>query len=578
MKIDRSRIVAIVSILALIITVASGALLENRYTPIAVLVAIFTVTLLVLWHKIKPHDYPIYIWGLSLASLYQTSMIGTYIIGVDIHTELATINSIVANGWNIGLANGNNSSIVLGAIAPFFNWLGIEPVQQLKVLFPLIFSFTPLLLYFAYSKMIGNKRAYLASLFFIIMPMFTIETVNMAKSMVAFTCLALALLIMASDLKPWQKATGILLASTGAILSHYTVGIITVCYLIAIALFSPATRIKLKNKLPVKYAVIVATSSVLTIYLWFSTVGGGFMINTLAAIGTNLVYSQSDTSLSELYLDRTHPTQNRTYLDSQEPLIRTALGLDFMDVSAKGKAFRLVQFATQGCILAGLIFLIVKCKQYNFTAEFAAGIYASLILLLMCLFVPFFATTVSASRFYAMSLVFLSPVFIVGGEQLLRLTKRVKPYALYGVTGLLLIYFLFTSGSIFEVTHAQADDKLELPSSIALSNYRTNVLGVFNKDDIACAKWIVKNNMLVKADYNGSCLLLGYNYDPGQYSYLSHHYYVFLTTWNTENEAMVIGRELGIREYLSLPDKLGQVTYRQGKATVYTVEENNASQ
>ncbi len=142
---------------------------------------------------------------------------------------------------------------------------------------------------------------------------------------------------------------------------------------------------------------------------------------------------------------------------------------------------------------------------------------------------------------------------------------------------LLLGYFLFTSGVVFEVSHSIMAGAIDLPYSLALSGKRLNIVGVFNKDDVACAKWLVKNkaDVSLMSDYNGSALLMGLVHKANQYLVPSKEdagYYLFLTSWNVEHQMMVVGSAPGIRKYEPLPslDKAG-VVFSRGKAVIYYI-------
>ena len=142
---------------------------------------------------------------------------------------------------------------------------------------------------------------------------------------------------------------------------------------------------------------------------------------------------------------------------------------------------------------------------------------------------------------------------------------------------LLLVYFVFTSGLVFEVSHSEMEGKIDLPYSLAFSGERLSIVGIFNDDDVACAKWLADKYgaLPIQADYNGYRLLLGCMHElegfaapaPG-----SEHY-LLLTSWNAKYQLMVIGTCPGLRQYGQLPDLDGAVeVFRRGDATVYFVE------
>ena len=114
--------------LALALVTAFGAYHQSAVVPYAVIGTIGIVTVLVALGKIKPREYPVYIFGMSLALLWQTSMMGSYIVGTDIHGELFTANRAIVQGWDLSYADPSNTSIVIGGLTPFLAKLGIDPV------------------------------------------------------------------------------------------------------------------------------------------------------------------------------------------------------------------------------------------------------------------------------------------------------------------------------------------------------------------------------------------------------------------------------------------------------------------
>lgn len=137
---------------------------------------------------------------------------------------------------------------------------------------------------------------------------------------------------------------------------------------------------------------------------------------------------------------------------------------------------------------------------------------------------------------------------------------------------LILIYFMFTSGLVFELTKNNQTKSLDTPYSIVFSNERIGFVGFYNEDDIECAKWVVYNTkeLPIQIDYLGVSLIIdydGYNrwtYDDNEERYL------FLHTWNIENNKLVYGRSESTREYEPLPNLSNAIEmHRQGKAVVY---------
>jgi uncharacterized membrane protein len=505
-------------------------------------------------------------------------MLGTYVVGTDIHTEIFSTNRIINYGWDYTLADGNNMSAVLFFVSPLLNKIGFPLVWQFKILYPLIFSFTPVLLYLAYCKILDNRSSFFAALFSVIIPMFVLDTTSTVKSLIAETFLAGLILVLLSEMSTFKKSLLGLICVIGSVLNHYTVGFIMLFYLVGMLVVSVISKWSFKFK-GVKSLSIITVSSILIVVLWFGLVGQGAMLNMVTAIGNNILKishvaeipqgnsTQEIETLEALYDERTQPIEvTGTYLDNQEQLTRTALGLDFMDTDLGGKLFRVVQLITQLLIALGVVYVIVKRKELS--VIYVAGVVTSFLILIACLFVPMFSTIVSTTRFYQLALFILAPCLVFS-------LKWILPKRYVTVLACVMVaYYLFTSGFIFEVTKSQAD-KVNTPYSIPLSNYRSNIAGVFSEDDINAARWVSNNHgdLPILTDYNSRCLLLGI--DPMYDMPVNEtEYYIFVTSWSTEHDKLVYGRSPGLRHFEPIPQ--GKEVHRSGNALVLIKDGNDA--
>lgn len=148
----------------------------------------------------------------------------------------------------------------------------------------------------------------------------------------------------------------------------------------------------------------------------------------------------------------------------------------------------------------------------------------------------------------------------------------------------LLAYYIFTSGVVYELTNSDTTINFGVPYSLGLSAERTGLAGIFNDDDIKCAKWMVENwdgETIIVADYNGSRLLVQYSSKFGdkfynlQFEELPEKCYIFMSAWNVEHDKYVMGSIVGLRELRDLPkcdcdcDCKCPVVFQSGKSTIY---------
>jgi len=150
------------------------------------------------------------------------------------------------------------------------------------------------------------------------------------------------------------------------------------------------------------------------------------------------------------------------------------------------------------------------------------------------------------------------------------------------LSGILIIYFVFTSGLVFELTKSESVDKLDTPYSSRLSAERTGIVGVFTEDDIACAEWLAINTdgeSPIYADINGFLLLTGHIEPYTQLQEpivgkidMSSRGYIFLTEWNIRHDKMVLhSGQSGFRVYAEFPEAIQEqdVIFKSGAAVIY---------
>lgn len=300
------------------------------------------------------------------------------------------------------------------------------------------------------------------------------------------------------------------------------------------------------------------------------------MLSTLLRTGSNFVVNISGVekteSLQRQYDNRTQPVEvTGTYLDKQEQLIRTAIGLDFMSVDVYGKTFRMLQFVTQVVIIVG-VFMLWR-KYYNKEPVYTAMLVAVSVIIAMIILVPYLATVMSATRFYQYALFVASPAMVAGLMFLLR--KR------WIVAVFLSLYIVFTLGVVFEATNQDDITMVNIPYSLAMSNQRMNINGVFGANDLSAREWLLERykenkQTMIRSDYNGKQFLsevIGENVVSGELP--SSGYYLYVTEWSSLNNTMILGKAPGLRYYYDLDEWIpeqAQLVAQYGSALIYRID------
>lgn len=298
-------------------------------SSISIILTILSI-LLITFKVIKVKWYPLVIYIVGLLVVYTTTLPGYGVVGTDISRELLMSNLAIQNGWNLTLFDVSNSSVVVGWFVPRLSeFLNIAPQWVYKVILPMIFACTPVLLYLVFRKQFvmpcsapvthsaalsldtvhsgspskhnltshlqeyhGSLKAFFAAIFFIIMPVYALEIGTIGKSMVAEALMALCLFTMFTNWRVYIKCISMVLLVLLTLWAHYTVGILFVCYfggalviLLAIKMFR---KWKLWNRKVIPLWVIAVILVVSSVGFWgyYSRVSSGMVWNAVANTGS----------------------------------------------------------------------------------------------------------------------------------------------------------------------------------------------------------------------------------------------------------------------------------------------------
>jgi len=279
------------------------------------------------------------------------------------------------------------------------------------------------------------------------------------------------------------------------------------------------------------------------------------------------------------------PPASAQVVTQQEPVIQTALGLDFLKATVEGKVFRIFQILTEVFIAVGFIGMVVRYrKEKRFPLEYMALCGAGIILLLACIILPDFSRLINMTRFYHLTLYFIAPLVVVGGVYILAPWFKKKAVTIITV-GLLLPYFLFTSGFVFEVMKKPDISTINIPYSIALSHQRIDIAGIYTEDDYKALAWVDEHrgDARVFTDIHGAILMLEWvmidreiDHIPLDVSTVPDDAWILLREWNQEQRMITYHAGIGLRKSISY-DELGidglledrPVLYHNSQSSIY---------
>jgi len=187
------------------------------------------------------------------------------------------------------------------------------------------------------------------------------------------------------------------------------------------------------------------------------------------------------------------------YAQSRGAMVLSAMGI-LNPPSFLHQIGRILHNVTGLFILIGFITLMAKRKKERLDPEYFLLISLNMVLLLMTIVIPNFAYALQMDRMYHVTLLFVSPLFILGGRTFfgnmfkilpLKKEKRRESYGLILILTVLVAFFLFQTGFVYEITGDP------VPSSISLSKYRMDdytqtMLGLVDENDFFGATWLSK--------------------------------------------------------------------------------------
>ncbi|HYB93218.1 MAG TPA: DUF2206 domain-containing protein, partial [archaeon] len=329
--------------------------------------------------------------------------------------------------------------------AIYFALMNINGEIVFKTLYPLIFSLIPVALYRIYEKQIGKTKALLSALFFISSPLvFGLNgAVSLNRQTVAELFLALSIFILLNEKIPVGKRRLLLIVFGAAlVVSHYSTMYLYLAFVISVYAVS---KIKGKPDKLLDGAMVVSLLMMTVLFYYFT-------VSPLTSLAQALytIFARFSSDLSS------------TAASSSALLAPTSI-LTFASV-INWVLFYTVHFF----IVLGILGLLLLSGRMKLDQRYRIISIVSAAILLLALVIPNLAPTLQFGRFYSLSLLFLAPCFVLGGNILVdtltaflkRLTRQrfpkntripIVPVLL---CILLIGYFLSQSGFINFVTGA----------------------------------------------------------------------------------------------------------------------------
>lgn len=456
--------------------------------------------------------FPLVIVLISIALLLHTALTSKYFMGYDVFNEFYVFKLTEIQGsWHApGLVTSYSlidtlNSILSVTILPtiYTAVLKIDGDIFFKLFYPLVFALIPLALYKMYEQQTGRRVAFLSVFFFISISttFYGIEPLSLNRQIIGQLFFILSIfLIMEKKMAIKKKRVLLILFATALILSHYSLAYIFLFYILFLFIFPRITRARANFPYLKEYshiAQIFSTSLILLLialtFSWYMYVSDSPLNQLLSSVNRITNFFVSDFFRAEA-----------RFTPAVSSLLPTATS------SLIGIIHKALIYLEHFFIGIGTIVLIIKPKEFNLYPEFRLTAITSFLILALCFVVPNLALTLNTTRFYSIVIPFLTPLFVLGCDFLLRFIGKfvtlrlpklskitIKNLGVYVACCVLILTFLFQVGFINHVTsdypysYSLDLDRREKSSQLSIK-VETHSL-YFLDQEVFSAKWLMAN-------------------------------------------------------------------------------------
>jgi uncharacterized membrane protein len=447
--------------------------------------------------------FPFLIFSISIALVCQVPLTSKYIVGWDANLEYYVFRLTQLNGhW--GLLNTNVYSLGVSMYDSMLSITLLPSVYSVlmrvqgeivfKMLFPFLLSLIPLTLYRICEKQFGKMVGLLSILFFVFTytAFYGPEILSLNRQIVSEFFLLLSIFLLINKTIP-MKIRRLFLIIFGAtiVVSHYSIAYI---YLIIVTLIFIISRLKPKLDSPTNTLTISLIWGIT--FFWYS-IGSSptltLFTNTIKAafdgLFGNLVFTAGTTS---------------TAIFAAPKIFTVASWINL-----------LLSGLANLCLIVGVLVIILRPKSIGISAQFKAILIAAAIILVVSFIAPSISAVLNFTRFYGITLLFLSPCFVLGGQALLvtigKVWTKIKRPLKHQISSknrnidrvFLLIavilggYFLSQVGFVNNVTNSPIHSYTIDFNRLKMSNESQVKIGLYNayfpEQDVFSAFWLLNH-------------------------------------------------------------------------------------
>jgi uncharacterized membrane protein len=527
--------------------------------------------------------YPFAILMIALALLYSPLFVSRYMItfGSDVPNEFFVFRNTFTSGfWNVtspsiwNLLYTNLNSMLSLTILPtiYTILLKLNPTSTFALVFPALFALVPVGLYQTWRKYIGERMSFVSAFLFMAYGVFFSEMLALNRQMIAELFFVLLLLAaLHAKIKRDSKMALSVIFSLALVTSHYSLAVIVAFFLVFVTVV-----LFILNRQSRKLTLTMVLLFLAIMFAWYIYTSNSSVLNSLV---------NAENSVSSQLGNFFNPSsRGQTVLEGlglgQSPSIWNTIGRDF-------------SYLTEIFIIIGLLVTILSetrarsilgKTENRFEFDYYLLTLASGVLLIALIAVPGLANLLNMDRFYQILLMFLAPLFALGVFTVVRPLRDHRKEVVAAILFLIILvpYFLFNCGFIYEVTKTQSYG----PSSLLVGKNTMSPqllyasFGYIDTYSAYGSTWLssnaVNNKSQVYADFVSIPILTVYGHVyPGTVNELSNstivepNGVVYMSTLNVVYNSIIGANYLWNSSNASFL-KNSDLAYNNGGSQVYT--------
>jgi len=438
----------------------------------------------------KDRVYLILIFSISLTLLLCQSLASGNLLGWDIHQEYSLFLQVSKEGvWHPNIDIPYNSVLSVTIFPTILNVVsGLDGAAIFKIVFPLIYSVAPVVLYRLYRKILPPEASFLAVFLFVAYKTSYVELITLAREELAEVLLLLLLLLFFSTkIQGRSRFILILMLTIGIVTAHYSIAYVYLLVL-SFTLFSNYFFRGKTSELANPSLLILTASITLG---WYTFVTGGSNVAGLVDFLLSIPFGDFFSLLA------------------RPAVVSQALGVDVLP-GLLHLLNRMTYYALNLVLALGFLAFLLKRQKVDPERKMMPLMTSGMFLIGCAIVLPNFAFGLNFSRIYHIALLLVSPCLLYGAEmlslrmeQLFLMIRGVSlraPVPVFAGKGrilaatILFSFLLFDSGWVWAVS-------MDRPTSFLLDSQRmltypepslrADLLTYYTAaEDIAGARWL----------------------------------------------------------------------------------------